>query len=58
MIDHIVQTHKFTRNIPAPSVPKKYNPNDRISDFSEFVSGMEEGFEFEEDDDDEEDTVI
>lgn len=28
MLDHIISTHKFTRNIPPPSTPKRYDPNE------------------------------
>jgi hypothetical protein len=27
MFDHIIATHKFTRNIP-PSTPKRFDPNE------------------------------
>lgn len=58
MIEEMIQTHKFTRNIPPPIIPKKYNPNDRISDFSEFLGGIEEDLEFDDNDDDDEDDAV
>ena len=52
MIDDMINTHKWTRNIPPPSTPKKYNPNEPPFDPSEILGRMEMD-DFDEDDDDE-----
>ncbi|MCI0553623.1 MAG: hypothetical protein L0287_21970 [Anaerolineae bacterium] len=37
MIEHMIQTHKWTRNIPPPSTPPRYDPNEPPFDPSEFL---------------------
>jgi len=41
MIEHIIQMHRFTHNIPPPSTPKRYDPNKPPFDPSEFLGGVE-----------------
>lgn len=49
MIEDMIQTHKFTRNIPPPRIPKKYNPNDLIDDSWKNFGAIEDNFDFEDD---------
>jgi len=42
MINHIIATHKFTRNIPPPTTPKRYDPNEPPFTPSDFVNDMDE----------------
>ncbi|HKY56207.1 MAG TPA: hypothetical protein VJM08_17955 [Anaerolineales bacterium] len=37
MIDEIIRTHRWTRNIPPPSTSPRYNPNAPPFDPSEFL---------------------
>lgn len=47
MLDHIIATHKFTRNIPHPITPKRYDPNEPpFVPPTEFMDDSEEDDEF------------
>lgn len=54
MIENMIQMHKYTRNIPPPSTPKRYDPNEPPFDPAEIMgdTGLSD-FDFEEDDDEE-----
>ena len=52
MIEHMIQTHKWTRNIPPPSIPKKYDPNEPPFDPSAIFGGLEMDDNFDDDDED------
>jgi len=41
MLDDIINTHKYTRNIEPPSTPKRYDPNEPPFDPGEILGGME-----------------
>lgn len=44
IIDHIIATHKFTRNIPPPSTPKRYDPNESPFTLPEFLDNMDDDY--------------
>ncbi len=46
MLEDMKRTHQWTRNIPPPPTPKRYNPNESPFDPGEILS------EFDEDEDD------
>jgi len=41
MIEGLILRHKWTRNIPPPSTPKKYHPNEPLFNPSEIFGNME-----------------
>ena len=42
MLEDMRRTHQWTRNIPPPSMPKRYDPNEAPFDPSEFLGDMGE----------------
>ncbi len=56
LAEHMIQTLKWTRNIPPPTIPKKYDPNEPPFDPSEIFGAMELGDDFDEDDEDDDDS--
>ncbi|WKZ44866.1 MAG: hypothetical protein QY302_03620 [Anaerolineales bacterium] len=53
LAEHMILMLKWTRNIPPPSTPKKYNPNEPPFDPSEILGGMEMD-DFDDNDEDDE----
>jgi len=51
MIEDMIQTHKWSRNIPPPTTPKKYDPNEPPFDPSQMFGGMELDDDFDDDED-------
>jgi hypothetical protein len=41
MIDEMIRMHRWTRNIPPPSIPKRYDPNEPPFDPGEIFGGLE-----------------
>lgn len=54
MIENMIRIHRFTRNIPPPATPKKYDPNEPPFDTGEMSGGMELGDDEFDDNEDEE----
>lgn len=52
MIDEMIRLHRWTRNIPPPSTPKRYDPNEPPFHPGEILGGMELDDEFNDDNDD------
>ncbi|MBV6451959.1 MAG: hypothetical protein MHPDNHAH_02707 [Anaerolineales bacterium] len=53
LAEHMILMLKWTRNIPPPSTPKRYDPNEPPFDPSEILGGMEMD-DFDDDDEDDE----
>lgn len=53
MIEDMIRTHKWTRNINPPSTPKRYDPNETPFNPSEIFGGMELGDDDFDDDEEE-----
>jgi len=51
MIEDMIRMHKWSRNIPPPTAPKKHDPDEPRFDPSEFFGGTELDDDLEEDDD-------
>lgn len=47
MIDHMIQMHKWTRNITPPFTPRRYDPNEPPFDPSEFLGNQDIDFDDE-----------
>ena len=43
LIEHMIQTHKYTRNIPPPATPPRYDPDEPPFDPSEIFGTIELG---------------
>ncbi len=41
IVEHMINMHKWTRNITPPSTPKRYDPNEPSFDPSDILGGME-----------------
>ena len=52
LAEHMIQMLKWTRNIPPPTIPKKYDPNEPPFDPGKIFDGMEmdDGFDLDDDD--------
>lgn len=53
MIEDMIRMHKYSRNIPPPSTPRKYDPNEPPFDPGEVFGAMEEDWDEDEEEDDE-----
>jgi len=42
MIEYMIEMHKWTRNIPPPSTPKRYDPNEPSFDPNGFLGESDE----------------